>query len=283
MVYTLDDAASVLGLSRPTLLFWEEALRTELNVTRDHEGKLQFEDHHVRAIAEVRRWVVDEKLSLQEARQRLAGALAASMHPLEGAAGDLQQRQPPEQERGPSGDGPRDPSVKQRHAADVAPQAGEPRDALGDRVAELIETVGYLVDENRALQELIGRLIQFVEELGQRDAASPAASSNSLSDGDTDAARDEPAVPAPGPTASCDLSGTPEPSDRSHGVGAGIAPQANASVNRLAGHRPLSLAERRAAIAAQREAQLARLKARSASSPASTRDLDPCSRTVGLN
>ena len=47
--------------------------------------------------------------------------------------------------------------------------------SLSVRITELGEAVGYLMEENRALQELIGRLIHFVEELGEARAKETAS------------------------------------------------------------------------------------------------------------
>src|SRR5690606_15110280 len=53
-------------------------------------------------------------------------------------------------------------------------------------VEELTEKVNYLLEENRALQELIGRLIEFIERLSVPQAKNGAASSGPALDNTTE-------------------------------------------------------------------------------------------------
>ena len=79
MIYTLDESAALLRLHNSTVQFWEEAFRNELNVARDPEGRLLFNDRHLQAINVIRRLVLEEKRPLAEARRQLRTLLHKNM------------------------------------------------------------------------------------------------------------------------------------------------------------------------------------------------------------
>lgn len=136
--YSLDESASVLSIHPSTLLFWEEAFREELKIPRDPRGKLRFEERHLRAFVGIHRRILIEKRSLEETRlwlRKFYGQDAATAE-MPGVTG----------------------------TAVAGPVVGK-IDALSQRVSELVESMDCLVEDNRALQDLVGRLIQYVEAL----------------------------------------------------------------------------------------------------------------------
>jgi len=179
MPYTLDEAASLLRLNPATLRYWEEALREELNIGRDSEGRLCFEESHLHALDQVRLWVLREKRSLEEVRRLLTEQrlLRRDRDELHAPGEPVDEARSVDRESSAPGAGTDHGTADTSGSALQAGQARGMRDDHGEsplerRVAELVDTVGYLVEENQALQELVGRLIHFVESLGEGVAAS---------------------------------------------------------------------------------------------------------------
>lgn len=202
MPYTLDEAAARLNLDRATLQFWEEALRPQLCNAQDAGGGPLFEELHIRALDQVRRWVLREKQSLATVRRNLPAFLDELRSGAASSGETAKTEEPSAQEpqvgrTGASHDenfkDETDLGSEAKAASDVRfvsepnlPKDANPRNevspesveapgsspdrSLERQIADLAEAVQYLAEENQALQELIGRLIRFVEALGSKES-----------------------------------------------------------------------------------------------------------------
>src|SRR5690606_32412418 len=198
MSYTLEETARLLRLSPSTLLFWEEAFQNELNISRDAQGALCFEEHHLRALGELRQWILLERRPLHDVRQRLASFLFALRESNNGASPAKQPQMDSEMDRDKDRDEDRDRDREKHRPRDHKDHKNDREEAvrslpapagieeLQSCVEELTEKVNYLLEENRALQELIGRLIEFIERLSVPQAKNGVASSGPALDNATE-------------------------------------------------------------------------------------------------
>lgn len=175
---SLSDAAAQLDVSEATLRFWVEAFGDELGITRDWRGEPEFDDDHLETMGLIQGWVLNEGLSLSAVRERLRSDDVPSrdrvaLHPeltfeVGPASVGAFQASPPEPvplEPSPLEPSPPEPAVLEtvarviRQVEHLADEIQETRRRLDD----MGEEIKFLADENRGLQELIGKLIQLVE------------------------------------------------------------------------------------------------------------------------
>jgi|GEM_PF-2877631 hypothetical protein len=277
MSYTLEETARLLRLSPSTLLFWEEAFQNELNISRDAQGALCFEEHHLRALGELRQWILLERRPLHDVRQRLASFLFALRESNNGAAPakHRQEGSEIEMDRDKDRDEDRDRDREKHRPRDHKDHKNDREEAvrslpapagieeLQSCVEELTEKVNYLLEENRALQELIGRLIEFIERLSVPQAKNGAASSGPALDNTTEMGNGRVSVHLSGSTNGQPDAGTSALGPLATAAAANTAANLHehASPAPSAPRRPkLTLAERRAQIIAEREALRAQLQ-----------------------
>lgn len=160
----------MLRINRATLLFWTEAFREELGLPSAFHSHVRFEERHLRAMVGIHRMVLTDHRSLDEVRGWICKLLRreGDSHTTSGEHlphGEIHQVIPEVNEPDVSSGyvtverEPSDGVTEGKTAVEVAELSG--------RVAALKESVDYLTEENRALQELIGRLVHYVETLGE--------------------------------------------------------------------------------------------------------------------
>lgn len=156
---SLTEAARLLGLAQPTLLFWLEAFQDELGL----ESRLPaaLEAAQLEKLKRIRRLILDERRSISETRLSLA---------LD--AGSSADKADPSPQKSWEEPGPADaPTPGPRPAAPV--QAAGSLDSLVDQVARLRAETAYLADEAKASQRLLARLVRMMEDIAEALAAVP--------------------------------------------------------------------------------------------------------------
>lgn len=253
--YSLEESASVLRLHRATLLYWAETFREELGLPRADCDSVRFEEHHLRAIVGIHRMIVKERRTLEDVRDWIAKVLGRYGDSTTVSVNDNSRRAMLqsilEANNGVVVNAPAGIEMERQGAEPVKAQpvqkeeAGTEVDAISRRITALNESVDDLVEENRALQELIGRLIQYVEK--SRDDRKDVDRTHGQ--GEFQLETEHTSLKAPLDQAESrrtHRNGSPSMGTRAISPGTGPS-------------RPrLTLAERRAEIIAQREAERAR-------------------------
>jgi len=186
--YTEDEAASLLSIAPATLRFWVETFRDELDIPKDDRGGARFTEKHIEAIRRIQRLVLEDGVSLDDARASVwtaaSSMLESDLQP-ESQAG-LQPGTRPELEpklrpglQPQHGAPSLDANVKrdemplvvaqlEKTLAEVARLLDKMQQELiqyGGELAKVTDDIRYIAEENRALQELVARLVDRVDEL----------------------------------------------------------------------------------------------------------------------
>lgn len=170
-LFSLEEAAAKLGLPPSNLLLWEMHYGDLLDLPRDPFGQLLFSQEDIRTLRDIDRWIRCENRSPGEVRRRLRGSHRACATRATGLNGTPMRRKAP----------PTDDWAATREWIEPAPRASTepprstappspppPSEAFLASLDHLREDVGYLLDENRALQELVGRLVAYIEEMAKK-------------------------------------------------------------------------------------------------------------------
>lgn len=165
-LYSLEEAAALLDLPAANLLLWEMHYGDVLKLPRGPFGEPLFSSEHLRIMREIERMIRRENRSPIEVRKELRQA----------------------GRNGPANEAVETRAIDSSHLEAMDEGASFPADetlpsesslrTLTKSIANLQEDVSYLLEENRALQELVGRLITYIEEMGatQRErGAEPGA------------------------------------------------------------------------------------------------------------
>lgn len=171
--YTLEESASILRMHRATLRHWTELFGDRLGLRPDCRGNVRFEERHLRTMVGIHQMLVKERRSLEDVRNWIEKMLGNDGSPpagLDNVLLDEGARRPGSEtfkemlKAGVGGD----PGHIETESVNARMRHDGPDAKINElllRVSILRESVDYLADENRALQELMGRLIRYVETL----------------------------------------------------------------------------------------------------------------------
>lgn len=185
--YSVNEAAAILAIAPATLRFWEQTFRDELAVPRDDRGEIRFSDKHIDAISRIQRLVLEDGVSLDDAKHAMRSAPKAESTKSPAEEPDESNDAaptPPTRAPEPSAPGVVETQLTSHpHQAKLDAVVAGLADTLqemarligklqadilkyGDELARVNEEIRYIVEENSALQGLVARLVERVDELG---------------------------------------------------------------------------------------------------------------------
>lgn len=170
---SLATAARRLNINAAAVRFWAETFEPDLLFPRDAHGNILFSPKHLTAIADVHRLVTHEGLSIAESRRLVHRRLRdEANHTAQSTNGNISTqirsvrsaKVRPQRAQVPSGKNkttkPTSELVDHRRVEMLEKKVT----AMSSMIQEMAHNVEYLLEENRALQQLIARLIEHIEK-----------------------------------------------------------------------------------------------------------------------
>lgn len=158
---SLEEAAALLGLPPTNLLLWDHHYGDELGLPRDLAGRPLFSGEHLQKLREIDRLIRLDRQPPEEVRRRLSRTRPARgvSNGVAGraGAGAVWAEAPAVPERA------REPGWGEAASRHETPAAAAAAERWTASLEHLRDDVAYLLEENRALQELVGRLITYIE------------------------------------------------------------------------------------------------------------------------